>query len=138
MSATAMSTAEAYLRSTITGDEAVAAAIGDRVYRHKAPKATAYPCVVLSRMHGRHQKAVGGARLATRLVYKVVVINRVPEAQSDQADVLAGAIDALLEDTAAPGEGVVYCECVEPYDAEYEIAGVSYIERGGLYRIVVD
>lgn len=132
---TAMAKAESYLYDLLTGSGEVAGLVSDRVYRGKAPDEVDFPLVVYNYHAGSYQKVVGGDRFVSRLLYSIRAISRMPSEVADEADAVAAAVDALLEnDSASP---VLLVECESPLVREYVLDGVTYEERGGLYRILV-
>lgn len=132
---TAMSQAEQYLMSRLSASGELAGLVGSRIYRGKAPGDAEFPLIVFRHHAGSYQKVVGGIRYVSRLLYTVAAISRTPPTMADEADVVAAAFDALLEnDSASP---VLLVECESPIQREYVLDGISYEERGGLYRILV-
>jgi len=132
---TAMAKAETYLLDRLTGSGEVTGLADTRVYRGKAPADSDFPLVVYNYHAGSYQKVVGGDRFISRLIYSIRAISRLPSTIADEADQIAAAFDVLLEnDSASP---VLLVECQSPIVREYVLDGVSYEERGGLYRILV-
>lgn len=130
---TAIHSAEAYLIDRLGSGSSISTLVGDRIYRTKAPTKTDFPCVVFAYQQGTYQKVVGGIRYVTSLLYAVRAITRQPSEVADEVDTIAAAFDSLLEnDSASP---VLIVECETPLSREYVINGVTYEERGGLYRI---
>lgn len=132
---TAMAKAESYLYDLLTGSAELTGLVSDRVYRGKAPEEVDFPLVVYNYHAGSYQKVVGGNRFVSRLLYSIRGISRMPSTLADEADAVAAVFDALLEnDSASP---VLLVECESPIVREYVLDGITYEERGGLYRILI-
>lgn len=129
-----------FLYTTLSGDTAVAALVGTRIFEDLAPQGTAFPFVVFSFHTGGDTNALGSdVRTLTRPQYLIRAISKGPT-YSD-ADAVAAAVDAALMGAhgSATVNGVTYevltvfreqairrCEYAE---------SVRYNHAGGLYRI---
>ena len=132
---TAMAEAESYLLSKLQGSGAMAGLVGDRIYRGKAPDAPDFPLIIFAYQAGSYQKVVGGARYVSSLLYAIRAISRIPSTIAEEVDLIAATFDKLLEnDSASP---VLLVECETPLQREYMEGPVTYEERGGLYRILI-
>lgn len=135
---TELSKASTYIYSKITTDATLSAAVGTRVYEDAADKNTAYPCVVFSCTAPDDSVSVGGVTVKSDLDYTIRVIGqRSQTANSSYAliDAIAERIKTVMHHTSS-GD-ILSCTRIRPFNRSYEVNGVRYFERGGIYRIMV-
>jgi hypothetical protein len=128
---------EQWLYATLSGDGAITAAIGNRIYADVAPLDAAYPFIVYNMKSASDVAGVGALRILTQADYTVKVITQ----GSSYAPIkdLALRIDTLLHrqsGTTTDG-AVISATRQEPvrYTETDNQSGVQYKHLGGIYRL---
>jgi len=131
--------ASKHLYDTLTGDTALAALIGDRVYEREAPADATYPFIVFSLYTSSSLKAGGkSGRLLVYprwLVYAFLDRNDLPAAR----EVLSAADDALTDSTGTVtlGSETYYVQTVaqdgSPPESGGTVDGNEYCRAGAFY-----
>ncbi|MBI1756201.1 MAG: DUF3168 domain-containing protein [Fimbriimonas ginsengisoli] len=128
-----------WLYGVLSGDAALAALCGGRVFAYRVPIGKPMPCVVFQMQGARpDSRPVGASRVASRMAFVV-------KAVSQGADLIAirpiaDRIDRLIEAAGGTNVDGVVAQCVRETPVEYlELGdnGVDYAHLGGLYRLTV-
>jgi len=130
---TELSTAATHIYSKITGDATLAAAVGNRVYEDAAPSKTVYPCIVFSCITPNDSVSVGGVTIKSDLDYTIKVVGQ--NSSYALIDPVAARLKAVLHHSESGN--VLSCIREKPFNRSYELNGVQYHERGGIYRIMI-
>jgi hypothetical protein len=139
--------AEAYLFAKLSGDAALAAIVGARIYRQVAPDkdpatglTPAYPLIAFHRQGGIDTIGPGATRIFAKPLYLVRVLGEAGGIAALRA--AADRIDAVLTDTTPETitvGGVAYaisgCCREQPFDMTEFVEGRRIEHLGGLYRI---
>lgn len=130
---TNLNRADKWIFGVLSGSPVITSLVGTRVYRHKAPVNTAFPCLIFACQTATDRNVVGSHRLLTQATYAVRAVTRVPGTE-DAADAAAAAADSALI-AAAVDSHMMCIERISPLNRSYTLDGVDYEERGGLYRV---
>ena len=130
---TELNRADKWIYGVLSDSSAVAALVGTRIYRHKAPGDTDFPCLIFACQSASDRNVLGAARLVTQAMYAIRSVARLP-ATEDAADVVAATADAAISDASAD-EHMLCIERMEPWNRSYVLDGIDYEERGGIYRV---
>ena len=126
---------EQWLYEVLSGDSALAAAVGGRIYAYLAPPEAGTPFVVFAYQSGADTVAIGMSRVLTAALYQVKVVGT--GWSSAPLQPIADRIDAVLQ--AASGSVVdgqiLGCTREQPISYVEATDGVVYRHLGGLYRI---
>jgi Protein of unknown function (DUF3168) len=130
--------AETWLQTRLTGDAALFAAVGGRIYNTAPPREAPRPYVVFQLQAGVDTHALSGSRPYARLVYLVRAIWEGDSLGAVAA--AAGRIDAALQgqglNTTAAGGHVLGCTRREAFQLAEFANGVRLNHRGGLYDVL--
>jgi len=130
--------AEEWLYATLTGDSALAAVVGGRVFSEQAPRGTPLPAVIFSFVVGNDVVTSSQDRIMVDALYTV---RGTKQAASYDADLvtIANRIDALLQrsDGGSGTGAVVFTSYREEPLKRIELdEGIEYRALGGTYRIL--
>jgi hypothetical protein len=127
--------AEQWLYTVLSGDTALAAVVGTRIYAYIAPEGAAMPYVVYQNQAGRDVRGVGPLRIMANLLYVVKVIGATNSFGT--LEVAANRIDAVLQ--AASGTNVrgtvIACVREQPFALVESLESGQYRHLGGIYRL---
>lgn len=125
-----------WLFETLTGDAALTAAVGSRVYSDLAPDKAAMPYVVFSMQTAdRDVQGIGTERFLVQPVYLVKAVGA--GVSYEPLEAIADRIDAVLQGGAGSVTGGLIHACIREQMVRYpEVdAGQQFRHLGGLYRI---
>lgn len=133
---TELSAADKWLYTTLSGDAALAAIVGTRVYDTLAPEGSAFPCVVFSYQGGHDVHTNGPGRVMVSALYQVKVIGK--DGAFSELTSAAERIDELLHARHGSNtDGLAWAVREQPIKYMETDSGVRYYHLGGLYRIYV-
>jgi len=128
-----------WLYSVLSGDSALSALVGARVFAYRVPEGTAFPCGIFQLQAAQpDSRVIGDIRLTSRIVWVVKAIGQGADFVSIQP--VAERIDELLEASSGSNVDGVIVSCVRDRPLEMLEAsdtGEDYAHLGGLYRFTV-
>ncbi len=130
--------AEQWLYSVLSGDAALAALVGTRIYGYVAPTGSASPFVIYSHQGSHDVRGVGAVRILNSMVYQVKGVGQGSSMSAVKA--IADRIDALLHATSGTTDDGRILSCVREQTISYveiDPSGMRWDHCGGLYRLQV-
>ena len=126
-----------YIYSTLAGDAALSALVGNRFYDDRAPLSTQYPFIIFQIQDAKDISAVGAYRL---LVEYPVIIKAVDQVASYNAlGTIADRIEALFHGTNGENEGikVLFSKRERPFEMPEQDGEKQFRHLGGFYRFYI-
>ncbi len=133
---TELSMACDFVHDLLVSDATVKTAVDERIYIRRAASRAAFPCIRIQPYSSVDERWGDGKRAYSIVRLIVAACVQSPElTDSVDYDTIASNIDCVIDRTS--GGNIVFCRRTEPYDYEYVVGGVYYIERGGFYTLAV-
>jgi len=128
-----------WIYGTLTGDAALAAIVGTRVYEDVAPQGAAMPYIVFQMQSpGNDLNALGSRRVIATPLYVIRGIAQTASYTGNLATI-AERIDVLLhgqQQRVGTNDGYVWCYRERPFRLAEVRDGIQYRHSGGVYRIL--
>ncbi len=127
--------AEKWLYTVLSGDAELAALVAGRIYAYQAPQGAAFPFIVFHFAGGSDNEVIGGARIMTQAVYRVIAVDEGSSfARTSEID---SRVDAILQAASGVvvGGRIVSCQRQLPIRYGAVDAGVQSRHQGGQYRL---
>lgn len=128
--------AEQWLYTVLSGDTALAAVVGTRIYADVAPAGATFPYVVYQNQAGRDVRGVGPTRIMANLLYVVRGVNATTT-YTGALETIANRIDAVLQAASGTNTRGVVIACVreQPFKLAESLDTGEYRNLGGIYRL---
>lgn len=135
---TASGLAESWIEGALSGDDALSALVGERIYAGVAPQGATYPLVTFASLGGADTTAPGFRRILTQFRYALHCADRVGSIAA--LDAVAARVDALLHGKTAQwasGAFALGCQRERQMVLASQEAGVPTREIVLIYLLVI-
>lgn len=124
------------IQSHLKADAGVSALVGSRIYFQYAPQKATYPLVVFHKQSGRPRWTMQGDPVQSDL-WTVKGVSRSDEGAATEAESIAAAIDAALNDASLTITGRECLFLLRESDVDYgeDADGTTYRHCGAMYRV---
>lgn len=126
-----------WIYERLTGDSALTAIVGTKVFVDNAPQGTAFPFVVFSLEYAADVVSHNHTRIMVESLWRIRV-NKASESYDNEMQAVADRIDVLFDRTSGTAGGAAIFSSVrdEPYKRPLIDEGKQYRALGGLYRVL--